>query len=118
MRLLLAFVAIALAGCTSITPITSREEFDSLTCGDGLFYVGSAGATNYFHEVSFRRETLYSCAQSVYPINNTFPRTDDRTQWKVFVRDFENHKGGFQGVGMQSWNPWPWTQEAEQKPAP
>ena len=104
----------SLVGCASVSPITSKKEFNGIAAGD-LFYAGSSESTNYFVGVDHRlRLTRYSCSQDVYPIHNRFPKTEDRTKWKVFIREFANKKGGFKGEEMQYW--YPWEQKAESGP--
>ena len=90
-----------LAGCATSSTLRTRQEIDQIrhyrTLGQ-LYYAGSSGPTNYFVKFEFLHPTRrYTCSQDIFPIQNRFPKTDDRGRWVPYLVSLSKGTEGFVG---------------------
>ena len=108
------------ASCASTKPITTVNEFDRLSHYAGLghfYYIGSQGETNHYATSYFLSGTrYYSFPQSEYPISTRFPRTQDRNQWRPYLRNLNDNLEGFSGEDTKTMDSIDTEQDVEHVP--
>ena len=89
------------AGCATSRTLHTRQEMDAVRhCRtlSQLYYVGSTGPTNHFTKFEFTHPTRwYTCQQEIFPIQNRFPKTDDRDKWVPYRVSLSHGTEGFAG---------------------
>lgn len=101
MKRLTAIGLLLLAGCATSRTLHTPREMDQVrhyrTLGQ-LYYVGSSGPTNYFVKIEFLRPTRrYACSQDIFPMQNRFPKTDERDKWVPYMVSLSEGTEGFVG---------------------
>lgn len=102
-KIILILLIFVLSGC--VETIETEEDFHRLTSYRGMghfYYIGTEDNFHYFASDYFLGRTkYYSYPVEKFEIINTFPKTNNKNDWKPFLVDINENTAGFKDEHLE-----------------
>jgi hypothetical protein len=93
------------SGCAIPKPLASKRELDKLTQRHGLghlYYIGTEAGFHHFATKYLGEATkFYTLPGAEYSLQNTFPKTNDKSRWVPYLFNWNRNSKGFRGEPLE-----------------